>query len=120
MAEEQLIQDYQMEMCAPGCHPGAATWSARALLQTDISELLPLLNGYLEGADFDHGAGVYLTKEGLTKYLAAYEKRMARPFVDKGTDFLRRHLKAVFRPGFKHDRPATGQFDHRRCVLGAR
>jgi ArsR family metal-binding transcriptional regulator len=58
-----LISDYDLELCSPPCIPGAETWSARASLRTDITAVLPFLNAKLEGADYDHGAGILIWKD---------------------------------------------------------
>ena len=97
MKDEQLIRDYEMEMCAPGCHPGAATWSARAVLQTNIGELLPLLNARLTGADYDCRAGVLLWKEEGHKYAFRPEEIKAAPARDReeGRQILERAVALV-------------------------
>jgi len=97
MKDERLIQGYEMEMCAPACHPGADSWSARAVLQTNIRELLPLLNARLEGADYDHRAGVLLWKEEGHKYAFRPEEINAAPARDReeGEQILDRAVALV-------------------------
>jgi len=97
MADERLIQDYEMEMCAPGCHPGADTWSARAVLQADIGELLPLLNARLAGADYDRRAGVLVWKEEGHKYAFRPQEIKAAPARDReeGRQILERAVALV-------------------------
>jgi ArsR family metal-binding transcriptional regulator len=58
----RLISSYDLELIAPPCVPGAATWSAKARLQDDITEVLPYLNAELKGADYNHGAKVLIWK----------------------------------------------------------
>ena len=60
MKTQQLISSYDLELIAPPCVPGAATWSAKARLQDDISEVLPFLNAELKGADYNHDAKVLI------------------------------------------------------------
>lgn len=60
---QNLISDYELELCPPPCIPGADTWSARASLRTDIDAVLPYLNGQLENANYDHGAKILIWKD---------------------------------------------------------
>jgi ArsR family metal-binding transcriptional regulator len=83
MSDERLIEDYELELCAPPCRPGAASWSARAALQTDIRALLPLLNARLKRADYDHGTGVLLWKEAGHKYAFRAREIRAAPAQDR-------------------------------------
>jgi len=62
MKTQQLISSYDLELIAPACVPGAATWSAKARLQDDITEVLPYLNAELKGADYNHDAKVLIWK----------------------------------------------------------
>jgi ArsR family metal-binding transcriptional regulator len=59
---KDLISDYELDLRSPACAPGADIWSARASLRTDISAVLPYLNARLEGADYDHNAGILIWK----------------------------------------------------------
>jgi ArsR family metal-binding transcriptional regulator len=59
---QALICDYELELCSPPCKPGADTWSARAVLLTDIGELLPYLNAQLDRAEYDHDAQTLIWK----------------------------------------------------------
>jgi ArsR family metal-binding transcriptional regulator len=97
MKDERLIQEYEMKMCAPGCHPGADTWSASASLQTDIRELLPLLNARLAGADYDHRAGVLVWKQEGHKYAFRPHEIKAAPARDRqeGLQMLERAVALV-------------------------
>ncbi len=45
-----LIEDYDLEVFTPPCHPGAERFSAIARLAVDISPVLPYLNAVLKGA----------------------------------------------------------------------
>jgi ArsR family metal-binding transcriptional regulator len=56
----KLIDGYDMTLVSPACDPGADRWSARACLDTDITEVLPYLNGYLKRADYYHDAKVLI------------------------------------------------------------
>ena len=59
-----LIEDYDLELFTPPCHPGAETWSAIAHLKTDISEALPYLNATLRGAVYNPAAKALTWKKG--------------------------------------------------------
>ena len=68
MKIRQLIGSYDLELIAPPCIPGAATWGAKAHLHDDITEVLPYLNAELKGADYDHHSQVLLWKAKGRKY----------------------------------------------------
>jgi len=68
MADEILISGFDMELVSPACHPGADRWSAQAHLSTDISEVLPYINGRFEDADYDDRAKVLVLKAGGKKF----------------------------------------------------
>lgn len=53
-----LVQGYQLDVFAPACDPGAERWSAKAALDDDIRAALPYLNVALQGAIYNHAAGV--------------------------------------------------------------
>lgn len=59
-----LIEDYDLELFTPPCHPGAETWSAIARLNADISEVLPYLNAALHDASYNHAARALIWKKG--------------------------------------------------------
>lgn len=58
-----LISEYGLEVFTPPCHPGAEKWSAVARFKTDISEVLPYLNGTLPGAVYNHAAKALIWKK---------------------------------------------------------
>jgi ArsR family metal-binding transcriptional regulator len=60
---DPLIRNYDLELCAPPCRPGADTWSARASLSVDIGDVLPYLNARLKTAEYDHRAGILIWKD---------------------------------------------------------
>jgi ArsR family metal-binding transcriptional regulator len=60
---QKLVPDYDFELSSPPCKPGAATWSARVTLETDIDEVLPYLNARLDGAYYDHNAKILIWKD---------------------------------------------------------
>lgn len=69
-----LIQNYDLELFTPPCHPGAERYAATARLMTDISEVLPYLNATLEGALFHHEAKALIWKHAEHKVaFHAYE-----------------------------------------------
>ena len=53
-----LIQQYELKLESPPCHPGSEHWSAFAQIAEDISAVLPYLNTRLQGAIYDHAAAV--------------------------------------------------------------
>ncbi len=59
-----LIQDYDIEVFTPPCEPGAERFSAKAMLLTDISEVLPYLNATLRGAIYNRAANTLTWKKG--------------------------------------------------------
>lgn len=59
-----LIEHYDVEVFTPPCDPGAARFSAKALLLTDISEALPYLNATLRGAVYNRAANTLTWKKG--------------------------------------------------------
>lgn len=67
-AETKLVEDYDIELISPPCHPGADVWTVKCNLDTDIGEVLPYLNAALDGANYDHKAKVLVWKTGKKKY----------------------------------------------------
>jgi ArsR family metal-binding transcriptional regulator len=59
-----LIEDYELEVFTPPCHPGAETWSAVAHFAADISPALPYLNATLRGAVYNQAAQALAWKKG--------------------------------------------------------
>jgi ArsR family metal-binding transcriptional regulator len=59
-----LIENYDLRVESPPCDPGSERWSAFAELGADISSVLPYLNAKLQGARYDHGAGVLTWRTG--------------------------------------------------------
>jgi ArsR family metal-binding transcriptional regulator len=80
---ENLIQDYEIQLVEPPCLPGAAEWSARACVKTDISEVLPYLNAVLERADYDHETKVLIWKNQGHKYAFRTREIKVAPVHDR-------------------------------------
>ena len=59
-----LIKKYELEVFTPPCEPGAERFAAKALLEEDISELLPYLNATLKGAVYHPGSKSLTWKKG--------------------------------------------------------
>jgi ArsR family metal-binding transcriptional regulator len=59
-----LIENYDIEVFTPPCHPGAESFAARARLTDDISEILPYLNATLRGAVYLPEANALTWKKG--------------------------------------------------------
>jgi ArsR family metal-binding transcriptional regulator len=58
-----LIESYDLEVTSPPCDPGAEQFVAVARLPQDIGSVLPFLNATLQGAIYDHTAGVLTWKK---------------------------------------------------------
>ena len=59
-----LIEKYELKVFTPPCEPGAERFAAKALLDVDISNLLPYLNTTLRGAVYYEQANVLTWKKG--------------------------------------------------------
>jgi ArsR family metal-binding transcriptional regulator len=64
---DKLIHGYSLKLIEPPCVPGADTWSAKAYLEDDITDVLPYLNAELEGADYYHDSKVLILDDGTKK-----------------------------------------------------
>jgi ArsR family metal-binding transcriptional regulator len=80
---QTLIRDYDLELCAPPCRPGADTWSARACLRVDIGGVLPYLNARIDNADYDHHAGVLIWKNKGRSFAFRTREIKASPAGDR-------------------------------------
>ncbi len=58
-----LIENYDLEIFTPPCHPSAERYAARARLTVDISEFLPYLNTTLPSAQYRPQAGALIWKK---------------------------------------------------------
>mgnify|MGYP000076628767 FL=1 len=58
-----LIENYDLEVFTPPCDPGAERYAAKAILNTDISEILPYLNATLRGAVYYASANALTWKK---------------------------------------------------------
>ncbi len=58
-----FIEKYDVEVFTPPCDPGAERYAAKALLNTDISEILPYLNATLRGAVYYASANALTWKK---------------------------------------------------------
>jgi ArsR family metal-binding transcriptional regulator len=58
-----LIESYEVEVFTPPCEPGAERFAARAHLNVDISDALPLLNATLRGAVYHKTANALTWKK---------------------------------------------------------
>jgi len=59
-----LIDNYDLEVYTPACHPDSENIAARARLTADISEVLPYLNASLQGAVYYPAANALTWKKG--------------------------------------------------------
>jgi ArsR family metal-binding transcriptional regulator len=53
---EFIAKEYDLELSAPGCEPGAEYWNATAHFEEDISDVFPYLNAEWEGVVYSPGA----------------------------------------------------------------
>ena len=51
-----IAKDYDMQLEAPACEPGAEYWNATARFQNDISEVFPYLNAQWKNAIYSPAA----------------------------------------------------------------
>jgi ArsR family metal-binding transcriptional regulator len=51
-----IAKDYEMQLEAPACEPGAEYWNATARFQNDISEVFPYLNAQWQNAIYSPAA----------------------------------------------------------------
>jgi ArsR family metal-binding transcriptional regulator len=64
METDMLINQYDLEIFTPPCHPGAERFSAKARLYVSLLEVLPYLNATLRGAVYLPGANALTWKKG--------------------------------------------------------
>ncbi len=83
MESEPLVSTYDFRLVSPGCHPGADAWSIKVDLDRDISDVLPLLNAKLEGADYDHKARCLVWKGQQKKYAFRPKEISIAPLKDR-------------------------------------
>jgi len=63
-----LIEDYDFELSTPECDLGSPLYRANVSLGSDISEVLPFVNGTLEKAEFIPGIPVLVWTEDGHRY----------------------------------------------------
>lgn len=63
-----LIEEYEIELHTPACHPAASIYAATVTLARDISEVLPYVNGTVEKGLFLAGVPTLVWVEGCRKY----------------------------------------------------
>ena len=68
MENARLISTFDFSLVSPACRPGADAWSIKIKPDRDISEVLPLLNAELDGANYDHKALCLVWKGQRRKY----------------------------------------------------
>ena len=87
-----LIDDYELELCEPGCVPGAAVYSAKAHITDDVSEVMPYLNAVLDRPLYGENNQFIVWEEGDRGYaLRPHElavsmildRKQAREVLDK-------------------------------------
>lgn len=78
-----LITDSELTLCSPDCHPGADWFRGVAVLDSDISEVLPYLNSELEGGEYNKGAMVLIWKCSGKKYAFRHNEITIAPVLDR-------------------------------------
>ncbi|MBE0409873.1 MAG: hypothetical protein IBX69_09090 [Anaerolineales bacterium] len=62
--QDELIDNYELEVFTPPCEPGAERFAATARLTSDISVVFPYLNAILKGAVYYPSAQALTWKKG--------------------------------------------------------
>jgi len=87
-----LIEGYELELCEPGCAPGASIYSAKAHIADDVSEVMPYLNAVLDRPLYGENNQFIVWEEGDREYaLRPHElavnmildRKQAREVLDK-------------------------------------
>jgi ArsR family metal-binding transcriptional regulator len=65
---DPLIHGYHLELSEIRCIPGAAAWTASAVLDDSIGEVLSYLNAELKSADYHHDLETLIWRNGGRKY----------------------------------------------------
>ncbi len=69
-----LIEDYEIEMTCPQCHPGSESWVATVTTTADLRELMPYANAVVARGDYVPGIPTLVWKEGAHKvFLRAHQ-----------------------------------------------
>jgi len=79
-----LINNYNLEVTTPECHPSATLWRARLDIQEDITGVLPYLNGSLTNCEYDHDVKVMLWSDNERKYAFRPHEIVFAPVTDRG------------------------------------
>lgn len=66
--QDLLIYRWDLELFTPPCAPGAETWTARAHIDEDISEVMPYLNAVLSGADLQPTGDMLIWRDAARSY----------------------------------------------------
>ncbi|WP_088187120.1 (Fe-S)-binding protein [Desulfosporosinus sp. FKA] len=123
-----LIQEYEMKLSPPGCHPGANWYRVFIAMVNDISEVFPYLNADLKGlVDYDHQSKILLWspggKEKIEKIYAfrAHEigitpisdRDEAKEFTGKIIDIVNDvwNRRGEIQPKFEGNRPLPSALD---------
>jgi ArsR family metal-binding transcriptional regulator len=65
---KDLIDKYEVSISTPACTPGSSRWGGLAVLEEDISPVLPYLNAVWDGCRYDRAGEVLLRDTGNQKY----------------------------------------------------
>jgi ArsR family metal-binding transcriptional regulator len=78
-----LIHGYRLDLSEILCHPGAAAWNAKALVEDCIGAVLPYLNAELKGADYHHDLETLIWRTGRQKYALRPHEITVAPVKDR-------------------------------------
>jgi ArsR family metal-binding transcriptional regulator len=104
--KQALVLRYDLELVSPPCHPGAATWSALASLDTEIDAVLPYLNARLERAEYDHQAKALIWKDQGRSFAFRSREIKAAPAHDReeARDLIERAVAMVNQTWLERER----------------
>ena len=80
--EPYLVVDWDLELVAPACSPGAETWNAKATVAADIGPLLGYLNAALPRARLSGAADVLVWQGQGRRYAFRAHEICAAPVRD--------------------------------------
>lgn len=83
MKNNPPITQFDFALISPPCRPGADAWSIKINFKEDISEVLPLLNAELQGAQYNHKAKVLVWKGDDHKYAFRPHEISVAPLEDR-------------------------------------
>lgn len=80
--ENRLIDEFNVELMAPECTPGAEWWAAKVSFAVDISEVLPYLNAKISPTDYHHDARILIWDNDGVRYAFRSKEIAIAPIKD--------------------------------------